>query len=156
MWRIRWGSVCWTWNRPFRIWSARGYRAGGGSAVLKIVSHRMEIELIKLPKSLNADELEELSKQLYWIDESILKIEGAEGGTALRVGFRIRSSRELIERLGNQIGKVLSAFDALPEKRIFESRSDNKQVSRVLRCVERFRCGILLWRGPSRVFRRCC
>ena len=40
----------------------------------------MEIELIKLSKSLNVDELEELSKQLYWIDESVLKIEGLKVG----------------------------------------------------------------------------
>ena len=64
----------------------------------------MEIELIKLSKSLSVDELEELSKQLYWIDESVLKIEGAEGGTALRVDFSNWPSRELIQRLGNQIG----------------------------------------------------
>lgn len=78
---------------------------------------------ITLPRVLSIDEQEELSKQLYWVTDTIRLIEGRENKPVLCVTFDGEPATDIAVELTTKAAQLIAVFNTLPEKVVYERPS---------------------------------
>ena len=78
---------------------------------------------ITLPRVLSIDEHEELSKQLYWVTDTIRLIEGRENKPVMCVTFDGEPASDVAEELTTKAAQLIATFNTLPEKIVYERKS---------------------------------
>ncbi|MCH8822177.1 MAG: hypothetical protein IH984_01590 [Planctomycetes bacterium] len=78
---------------------------------------------ITLPRVLSVDEQEELSKQLYWVTDTIRLIEGRENKPVMCVTFDGEPATEFAEELTTKAAQLIASFNVIPQKIVYERKS---------------------------------
>lgn len=78
---------------------------------------------ITLPRTLSIDEQEELSKQLFWVTDTIRLIEGRENKPVMCVTFDGEPASDVAEELTTKAAQLIATFNTLPEKIVYERKS---------------------------------
>ena len=78
---------------------------------------------ITLPRVLSIDEQEELSKQLYWVTDTIRLIEGRENKPVMCVTFDGEPATDFTDELTTTAARLIAVFNTLQEKVVYERPS---------------------------------